>query len=358
MRGGAHFAPSFAQYIDELSLGVIGVGGGEIGDLVFQKNEARGVLEGLRAGVGFQAGLGNPYGNLAGLGGGNAGGKEQGAGALGLAHVKGAAPSQVAGLIHGEIRARGGPALEVLATRGETEEGRGGRIEADYPRLHAVGVNELGRTSVGGAAGVAGMGGVDGPAGEVKGGVTHGAGGGLAFGAAQEKEVGEVVFLKLVPIGVLNLLQAGVGVDGGAVLAGGVVAGLLGGKIAVGKAGNEFVPEDIVRIVALDFAQTLVVDEFFGRSEQAVAGDGHEVGGAERGGEVEEFLLQIFVAGEVGVLLFGGAGAGDDARTEVNQFEQAGVFLGGKQDLHGLEMHRPVAVVQGLKVRDGAGRHS
>src|SRR5690606_38168404 len=43
---------------------------------------------------------------------------------------------------------------------------------------------------------------------------------------------------------------------------------------------------------------------------------------------------QVLVAREVGVVLFGGAGTGDDARTEVNQFEQAGVFLGGERDLH------------------------
>jgi len=58
--GGAEFAPRFLQNFDELLARVVGVLGGEGGDLVFQKHEHGGVFESLGAGVGFQAGFGNP----------------------------------------------------------------------------------------------------------------------------------------------------------------------------------------------------------------------------------------------------------------------------------------------------------
>lgn len=86
--GGAQFAPSFFQNIDELLAGIVCVLGGEGGDFVFQKNEHGGVFEGLGAGVGFEAGFGNPGGGLGGFTGRYARFKQQGAGAFGLFHVE------------------------------------------------------------------------------------------------------------------------------------------------------------------------------------------------------------------------------------------------------------------------------
>ena len=68
-----HLPPRALQDADELLLRVVGVLGGEIGDLVLEEDEARGVLEGLGAGVGLQAGFGNPGGDFLRLGGGHAG---------------------------------------------------------------------------------------------------------------------------------------------------------------------------------------------------------------------------------------------------------------------------------------------
>ena len=88
LRGGAEFAPSLPQDIDKLFARVIGVLGGEGGDFVFQKNEHGGILQGLRAGVGFEPGFGNPSGGFGGFCSRYAGFEQQGAGALGLFHVE------------------------------------------------------------------------------------------------------------------------------------------------------------------------------------------------------------------------------------------------------------------------------
>ena len=88
LRGGAEFAPSFFQNIDELLAGIVCVLGGEGGDFVFQKNEHGGVFEGLGAGVGFEAGFGNPGGGLGGFTGRYARFKQQATGAFGLFHVE------------------------------------------------------------------------------------------------------------------------------------------------------------------------------------------------------------------------------------------------------------------------------
>jgi hypothetical protein len=53
LRGGAEFAPSFFQNIDELFARVIGVLRGEGADFVFKKDKDRSVFEGLGAGVSF-----------------------------------------------------------------------------------------------------------------------------------------------------------------------------------------------------------------------------------------------------------------------------------------------------------------
>ena len=71
--GGAQFAPSFLEDFHEFFAGVVGLLRGEGGDFVFQKNEDGGVFEGLGAGVGFEAGFGNPGGDVGGCGRGDSG---------------------------------------------------------------------------------------------------------------------------------------------------------------------------------------------------------------------------------------------------------------------------------------------
>ena len=85
---GAEFAPSFFQNIDKFLARVIGVLGGEGGDFVFQKHEHGGVFERLSAGVGFEAGFGNPRDGFGGFVGRYARFEQQGAGAFGLFHVE------------------------------------------------------------------------------------------------------------------------------------------------------------------------------------------------------------------------------------------------------------------------------
>jgi hypothetical protein len=159
--GGAEFAPGLAENIDKLLARVVGVLRGEGADFVFQKHEHGGVFEGLRAGVGFQAGFGNPGGDIVGFGGGHAGGEEQRAGAFGLFHVERAAPREVADFAFGKRRARREPAFEVLAAGGEAEGGRGVGHEPGDPCLDAFAVDEFGGAAVGGAGRVGGVGGVD-----------------------------------------------------------------------------------------------------------------------------------------------------------------------------------------------------
>jgi hypothetical protein len=130
---GGHFAPSFADNIDELFAWVIGVLGGEGADFVFEENQAGGVFEGLGAGVGFQAGFRDPGGDFGGFVFGDAGFEEEGAGAIGLFRVEGFAPGEIADLAFGKGGAGNGPAFEVLAAGGEAEEGRGIGGDADDP---------------------------------------------------------------------------------------------------------------------------------------------------------------------------------------------------------------------------------
>ena len=161
MGGGAEFAPGFAENIDEFFARVVGVLGGEGADFVFEKDEHGGVFEGLGAGVGFEAGFRNPGGDLGGVGGRHPGGEEEGAGAVGLFYVEGAAPGEVADFACGKGRAGGEPAFEVLAAGGEAQEGRSVGHEARDPGLDTVGVDQLGGAAVGRPRGVGGVGGVD-----------------------------------------------------------------------------------------------------------------------------------------------------------------------------------------------------
>lgn len=177
LRGRAEFAPGFLEDIDELFAGVVGVLHGETGDFVFEEDEDGGVFEGLGAGVGFESGFGDPGSHVVGLGGGDAGGEEEFAGAVGLFDVEGAAPGEVAGFAFGKRGAGREPAFEVLAAGGEAQGGRGVGDELGDPGLDAVGVDELCGASVRRARGVGGVCGVDELAGAVVGGIGCGSGG-------------------------------------------------------------------------------------------------------------------------------------------------------------------------------------
>lgn len=170
LRGGAHLAPRLAEDIDELLARIVGVLRREGADLVFEEDEARGVLERLRAGVFLQIGLRDPRRDLGGLGGWDAGIEREGAGALGLLGVERAAPGEVAGLALGKRRAGREPALEVLRARGEAQRGRGVGHEAHDPGLDALTIDQLGRATIGGTRRIGGVGGIDELAGAVVGG--------------------------------------------------------------------------------------------------------------------------------------------------------------------------------------------
>ena len=161
LRGGAEFAPSLPENIDEFFARVIGVLGGEGADFVFQEHEHGSIFEGLRAGIGFQAGFRNPGGDVVRFEGGDAGLEQEGASAGGLFHVKRAAPGEVADFALGKRGARGEPTFEMLAACGEKECGRRVGDQARDPDLDAFAVNELGGAAVGGTGRVGGVGGID-----------------------------------------------------------------------------------------------------------------------------------------------------------------------------------------------------
>ena len=161
LRGGAEFAPSFFQNIDELFARVISVLRGEGADFVFEKDKDGRVFEGLGARVGFQSGFGNPGGNFGGFVCGDAGGEEQFAGAFGLFDVERATPSQVADFAFGKRGAGSEPALEMLAAGGEQQKRASVGHQTGDPGCDTFAVDEFGGATVDGARGIGGVCGVD-----------------------------------------------------------------------------------------------------------------------------------------------------------------------------------------------------
>jgi len=150
----AHLAPGLPQDVDELAAGILRVLRREGLNLALEEHEDRRVLERLGPGVGLEARLGDPRRGVLCPVGGQAGLEEQLPRALGLLKVEGPAPCEVPGLPGGERAARNPPAFQVLASGCETQRVvRVGRDPGDLG-LHTVGIGELGRAPVGGAAGV------------------------------------------------------------------------------------------------------------------------------------------------------------------------------------------------------------
>jgi hypothetical protein len=116
--GGSHFSPRFAQGVDDL---VVSGLRSEIGELILQKDEAKGVFEDAAFGVGgevlFEIKILHAKNDIIGI----AGLAEDFAGFLGMKGLEGGAPLKIARAGHGVGGAGNLPAAEMLAACGQAK---------------------------------------------------------------------------------------------------------------------------------------------------------------------------------------------------------------------------------------------
>jgi len=149
---GGHFFPGFLEDVDNL---FIVVAGGEVGEVVFQEDEADDVFEGLGVGVGFDFFFADQGGD-AGDGGSVVADFLEDLGRLvGVEFVEGGSPGEVTDAIHGIGGAGDLPAADVLGAGGEAQGFGRVRAEAVEPDGHSLRIFE------GAAGGVFGVGGID-----------------------------------------------------------------------------------------------------------------------------------------------------------------------------------------------------